>query len=84
MAATADLNATSLEGQAVEVLRELQQAEEAWIAAGAALVPPQQRTRRLTVSPNFVNGTLTYALTMPISVTDSPNGYTVTVNTYLP
>jgi hypothetical protein len=78
------LAATSLEGQVVEALRELQQAEEAWIADGLAQVPPQQRARRLTVNPNFAAGTLAYSLTLPITIADAANGYTMTVNEYLP
>jgi hypothetical protein len=84
MAATAVLAATSLEGQAVEVMREIQQAEDAWVAAGLALVPPVNRTRRLTVNPNFINGTMAYTLTMPVAITDAPDGYTLAVTPYLP
>jgi hypothetical protein len=84
MAATATLTATSLEGQSVEIMREIQQAEDAWVAAGLALVPPVTRTRRLNVNPNFINGTISYTLTVPVAITDAPDGYTLGVITYLP
>lgn len=85
MAATASLvAATSLEGQAVEVMREIQQAEDAWVAAGLALTPPVNRTRRLSVTPNFIGGTVSYTFTAPVTVTDAANGYTVSVAPYLP
>jgi len=84
MASTATLTATSLEGQAVEIMRELQQAEDAFIAAGLAETPPVQRARRLSVNPNITAGTITYNLTLPITTTDSANGYTITVSPYLP
>lgn len=84
MAAVAVLTATSLEGQAVEILRELQQAEDAWIADGLAEVPAVNRTRRVNVTPNIVAGTLSYSLTMPITTADTANGYTLTVAPYLP
>lgn len=84
MAATATLTATSLEGQGVEVMREIQQAEDAWVAAGLALTPPVTRTRRLSVTPNFINGTISYTFTVPVTISDAADGYTVAVNPYLP
>lgn len=84
MAATATLTATSLEGQVVETLREMQQAEDAWIAAGLALPTPVTRPRRVTATPNLVAGTITYSVTMPITTTDNANGYTIVAAPYLP
>lgn len=84
MADPAVLTATTLEGQALEILRELQQAEDAYIAAGQALTPPVQRARRLSVSPNITTGLITYNLTLPITTTDQPDGYSLTVTPYLP
>lgn len=84
MASVATLTATSLEGQAVEVFREIQQAEDAWIAAGLALTPPVNRARRLSVTPNFVAGTISYTFTAPVTISDAPDGYTVEVSPYLP
>lgn len=84
MATTATLTATSLEGQLVEVVREIQQAEDAYIAAGAALTPPVTRNRRVTVTPNLAAGTLTVSATIPITATDAANGYTIVAAPYLP
>lgn len=84
MATTATLGATSLEGQLLEVCREMQQAEEAFVAAGQALTPPVQRQRRVTVTPNLSAGTVTIAATIPITSTDAPNGYSIVATPYLP
>lgn len=75
--------ATSLEGQAMEVLRELKQAEDAWIAAGLALDPPETRERRLSISTNLVNGSMSFDLTLPVALADSPNGYQITATPYI-
>lgn len=85
MAATVSLaTATSLEGQVFEALRELQQAEDAWVAEGLTLDPPQDRERRVTVSTNIVAGQITFDVTLPITATDSPNGYLLVVAPYMP
>jgi hypothetical protein len=84
MAATVSLaSATSLEGQVFESLRELQQAEDAWVAEGLTLDPQQIRDRRVSVSTNIQNGTMTFDVTLPITASDSPNGYLLTVAPYI-
>mgnify|MGYP001793104415 CR=1 FL=1 len=85
MAAKADLDATttSLEGQVFEAMRELKQAEDAWIAAGLALDPPETRTRRTTFNLNPVTGIATISVNMPISEADAADGVTYTANPYI-
>ena len=85
MAAKVDLDTTptSLEGQFVECAREMQQAEDAWIATGLAATPPVTRTRRVTVTPNLANGTLVISATLPITSSDAANGYTLAVTPHI-
>lgn len=84
MAATADISsATTLEGQVFEVLREIQQAEDVWIAAGLALDPPENRRRRLTLTPNPSTGVLNFSGTIPITTTDSADGMTFAAQEYI-
>lgn len=84
MAATVTIaTATSLEGQAAELLRELKQAEDAWVAAGQALTPTENRTRRLSITPNLTTGAIAYTLSLPAVVTDSPDGFSVEVTEYI-
>ncbi len=85
MADTVNLNtATSLEGQVVEALRELKQAEDAWIAEGLTLDPPVDREARVSVSANFTAETISFDVSIPVSFADSPNGYVITANPYIP
>ena len=85
MAAKVDLDTTptSLEGQVFEAMRELKQAEDAWIAAGLALDPPETRTRRSTFSVNPITGLATISVNMPITEADAANGVTYTANPYI-
>ncbi|WP_035990230.1 hypothetical protein [Leptolyngbya sp. KIOST-1] len=85
MADTVNLNtATSLEGQVVEALRELKQAEDEWIAEGLTLDPPVDRENRVTVSANFTASTISFDVTIPVEFADSANGYIITAAPYLP
>jgi hypothetical protein len=85
MAATVNLaTATSLEGQVVEALRELKQAEDEWIAEGLTLDPPVDRESRVSVSANFTAETISFDVTIPVTFADSANGYTIAVDPYLP
>ena len=85
MAAKADLDTTttSLEGQVFEALRELKQAEDAWIAAGLALDPPVTRTRRVTMAINPITGQSTLSVNMPIGESDSANGVSYAATPYI-
>lgn len=85
MAAPFDVsNATTGEGQVLEAVRELIQAEEVWIADGLAQDPQVFRQGRFTLSPNLQNGTINISGTLPISYADSADGLTITASTYLP
>lgn len=85
MAAVATVSdATSLEGQVLSFCREIVQAEDAWIAAGLALTPPVQRTRRFTITPNLAAGTITISGSLPLNVADAANGMALSAGTYLP
>ena len=85
MAAKADLDTTttSLEGQVFEAVRELKQAEDAWIEDGLAADPPVTRTRRTTFNVNPTTGQSTLSVNMPITETDSPNGVTFAADPYI-
>ena len=85
MAAKVDLDTTttSLEGQVFEAMRELKQAEDAWIAAGLALDPPVTRARRVTFSVNPITGQATMSVNMPIGEADAANGVTYAANPYI-
>lgn len=84
MAATVVTTASTLEGQALEVIRELVQAEDAWVAAGLALETPETRQRRFTLTPNFTAGTISISGTLPIAFDDAVDGLVITASTYLP
>lgn len=77
------ITATNLEGYLLEVLREFQEAETAWVAEGLELDPPQSRTRRLQVSVNLLNQTVSISATLPITVLDSPGGFGFTAQEYM-
>jgi len=84
MAATvATATATTLEGQMLETARELKQAEDAWIAAGLALDPPVNRTRRMSLAVNPVAGTATISVTLPVAETDSADGISFAATEYI-
>lgn len=84
MAATVTTaNATTLEGQLLETARELKQAEDAWIAAGLALDPPVNRTRRMSLSVNPVAGTANISITLPVTESDSADGISFAATEYI-
>lgn len=75
--------ATHLEGQLMEVAREFKQAEDAWIQAGLALDPVENRNRRLTLNLNPVAGTATISVTLPITEVDSADGISFAATEYI-
>lgn len=85
MAAKADLDttATSLEGQLLECAREIKQAEDAWIAAGLALDPPQTRARRMSLAINPTTGVATISATVPLTETDAADGVSYAADPYI-
>lgn len=85
MAAKVDLDTTptSLEGQVFEALRELKQAEDAYIAAGLALDPPVNRARQTSFAVNPITGFATMSVTMPISESDAANGVSYAATPYI-
>lgn len=85
MAAKVDLDTTptSLEGQVFEAMRELKQAEDAWIAAGLAADPVVNRTRRASMTINPTAGTATFSVTLPVTEADAANGVGYAVDPYI-
>ena len=84
MAAPAEnIDATTLEGQVLETIRELQQAEDAWVAAGQTLDPPVNRQRRLSLSVNFNTKLATVSMTIPVTFDDSANGMEIDAVEYI-
>jgi len=76
MAAAITTTSTTLEGQALEVARALQQAE-------LAVTPATARPNRITLTPNLEDGEITIALTLPISMGGTGNSLAIQANPYL-
>lgn len=80
----ATASATTAEGQLLELVREIMQAEAVWVNDGLALTPPVQRARRVTLTPNVSAGTVSIAVTLPVTFADAANGFSMTATPYLP
>lgn len=84
MAATVTTpSATTLEGQMLELARELVQAEAAWVADGLALDPPVNRQRRFSVNNNPTTGTVTIQGSLPTTFSDNADGFAVVAQEYI-
>ena len=82
MAGTVTTTASSLEGQLLELVREISQAEEVWVAAGVAA--GENRQRRFTLTPNFTTGTVAISGSLPITFNDAVDGFLIQASPYLP
>ena len=75
--------ATTLEGQMLETAREFKQAEDAWITAGQAADPVENRARRMNLTVNPTAGTATITVTLPITEADSADGVSFAAAEYI-
>lgn len=80
MAAPKVTVAASLEQQVLEVAAELQNAETTDLAAAT----PTITSRRVAITPNFAAGTVSVAVTLPITASvDADGGMSFDVAPYL-
>ena len=78
MAAAITTTATTLEGQLIEVVRELEELEIA--------IPAAQKTaenQRLSISTDFDNALVSIAIALPVTVGGTGGAITVTAAAYL-
>ncbi len=75
MAAAFTTTSTSLEGQILELARELQELELA--------EPADERPNRIGIAPDFEGLEVTITVTLPITLSGSGNNLTFSADTYL-
>jgi hypothetical protein len=78
MAAAIVTTATTLEGQALEVIGKLQQLEATYNIAN-----PNTPVNRASISPNIENSEVSLTVTLPTTLAVSGGTYTETVVAYL-
>jgi len=79
MSAAIVTTANSLEGQAVEILSNLQQAEKAYSVAN-----PNTPENRVSISPNVEGNEITFSATLPATFSVVGGAITQTATAYLP
>ena len=79
MSAAITTTAITLEGQAVEVLSKLQQAEKAYSVAN-----PNTPENRVSISPNVEANEITFSVTLPATFSVVGGAITQTSTAYLP
>lgn len=79
MAASFTTTATTLEGQALEIGRELQKAEEAYNLAN-----PNTPVNNTQLSTDFEANQITITITLPVAVTGTGNQLAIASAPYLP
>jgi hypothetical protein len=79
MAAAFTTTATTLEGQVLELARQLQAGEQAFNTAN-----PNTPVNNATLTPDLEGQTIAIAINLPIAVSGTGNQLTVAATPYLP